>query len=137
MPEDDGVAAAPATRATAQPPASAMPHAAIQWFVYYRVAAEDLAPAQAAVRQFQQLLAAQWPGLACSLLRRPDTPDGRVTLMETYVPASFTATGAEAPGQRGIGSAFGGLPARLEQGPPALAAWLQGERHLETFVPCA
>lgn len=119
-----------------------MADAEVQWFVYYRVASPDLAPALAVVREFQRQLASESPALCCTVLRRPGEAEGRVTLMETYAPACESALGsfpagavAEEPGRAGI--ACEGLPARLLQGPPALAAWLQGERHLETFVPCA
>lgn len=119
-----------------------MAHAEIQWFIYYRVAQADLAPALAVVREFQRKMASGSPALRCAVLRRPGETDGRVTLMETYAPASESADGirpaeavAEDPGR--AAGPWDGLPGRLLKGPPRLAAWLQGERHLETFVPCA
>lgn len=101
-------------------------HGSPQWFIYYRVATGDLAAVQDCVRHFQQSLQKQWPGLACGLMRRPGDTDGLVTLMETYAP-THPASGA---------ASLDLLPSRLEQGPPALAAWVKGGRHAETFVPC-
>jgi Domain of unknown function (DUF4936) len=130
MPDHPQVAAAPRPAQPELRTAQALP----QWFVYYRVGPSDLAAVQAAVRQFQLDLAAEWPGLACGLLRRPGEAGGWVTLMETYrlagpaLPSSGPALGVT-PAEA--------LAAQVGRGPAALAAWTQGERHVEAFVPCA
>lgn len=86
-------------------------------YVYYRVPAAELATAVAAARALQAALAADWPGLRCSLLRRPELRDGAVTVMETYAGVSTPAF--EAALQRAAAAA------------PALPA----ARQVERFVP--
>ena len=77
-------------------------------YVYYRVPAERVADAVAALRPLL--------GTA-ELLRRPEVKDGRVTLMEVHA-------GALAPEH----------DARLRA---ALAGLIDGERHVEAFEPLA
>lgn len=77
-------------------------------YVYYRVPADRVADAVAALR----------PLLGnAELLRRPELRDGRVTLMEVHV-------GGLAPE----------LDAALRQ---ALTGLIDGERHVEAFEPLA
>lgn len=91
-------------------------------YIYYRVAAGDLAQAVAAIRALQAGLSLTVPGLRAELLRRPGAPDEQVTLMETYA-APF-----------GIDEA---LQHRIEADFAALALPLQGPRHTEVFEPLA
>lgn len=77
-------------------------------YVYYRVPAERLADAVAALRP---LLA------GAELLRRPELRDGRITLMEVH--------------------ADGLSPALEAQLRAALAGLIDGERHVEAFDPLA
>ena len=87
-------------------------------YVYYKVDAAEHAACSARVRQFQAALVAQWPGLVCELLQRPEAAGGIETWMETYrhrlglSPALLTA----------IANA-------------AAAAGLPAPRHTETFIP--
>lgn len=53
-------------------------------YVYYRVAEAGLEPTVLAVRAMQSRLLRTNAGLQARLLRRPETQDGQVTLMETY-----------------------------------------------------
>ena len=53
-------------------------------YVYYKVAAAQHAACAVQVRQFQAILLAAWPGLACELLQRPEAAAGVETWMETY-----------------------------------------------------
>lgn len=99
-------------------------HDAAQVFVYYRVEPEDARRAIAAVRTMQSELCAAVPGLHCSLGQREEIAQTEcLTLMETY---SSDVDG----------------PAAWRHIVEALAAqrlrhWIVGERHLETFLPCA
>lgn len=52
--------------------------------VYYKVGASGHAALALRVRQIQTDLVAQWPGLACELLQRPEAVAGVQTWMETY-----------------------------------------------------
>lgn len=68
--------------------------AGLRVYVYYKVPADALGAVLAAARGLQARLAAQCPGLQCSLLRRPELRDGQVTVMETYagvLPSDFEA----------------------------------------------
>jgi hypothetical protein len=87
-------------------------------YVYYRVAAVHWHDAADAVVRWQQQLRHAQPGLSTRVLRRPETRDDAVTLMEVYagsciVDAAFEAT--------------------IARGAPALQPWLLGERHIERF----
>jgi len=98
-------------------------------FIYYRIAAADLAAACAALQPVQQALCAMHRGLQARLLRRPETSsDGMCTLMETYR-FDHDAPGVSDSVQAEIDAAAGA----------ALRPWLQGARHVEVFVeiPCA
>jgi hypothetical protein len=90
-------------------------------YVYYRVAPAHWRAAADAVSAWQQELRSAHPGLIARVLRRPDARDDAVTLMETY---------AFEPGTGAIDDA---LQMAIERGPPALRAWLIGERHAEPF----
>ena len=85
-------------------------------FVYWRIAAQDLAPALAAVRAAQAQLVADWPGLQVRLWQRSD-PGVPATVMETYA----------APG--GISPA---AQARIDA---VLGACVPCPRHVEAFQP--
>ena len=92
-------------------------------FVYYRVAAASAYGARTAVEALQAALCAAHPGLEARLLRRRDDgPAGGVeTWMETYAWPG-TPQGVDAALQRAI-----------EDGAAALAAWVDGVRHVEAF----
>lgn len=98
-----------------------------RWFIYYRIHPDDRAAVMAAVCQFQAELRQRWPGLTTELLCRTPDASGLHTLMEIY---AFT----DAPPPAGPGLAW---PACIEQAAGVLNPWLQGERHVETFLPCA
>ena len=93
-------------------------------FVYYRVGAALAPAARVAVEALQVALRDAHPGLEARLLRRPgdERADGFQTWMETYArPASP-----------------GGIDAALRQviedrAAAALAAFVDGARHVETF----
>ncbi len=94
-------------------------------FVWYRVRGEHVAAAASAVRAMQNALIAAWPGLEARLLVRSDDGATR-TWMETYAL------------RRGTDSALGvesALAAAVAAGAPALAALIDGERHVEAFQP--
>ena len=92
-----------------------------QLYVYYRVAEDRLAPVLEAARAMQQRLVAAHPGLQASLLRRPGSQDGQVTLMETY----SSPWGVGAALERDIETAA----------ESALAGRIAGARHVEAFEP--
>lgn len=83
-----------------------------RFYVYYRVPAQQLAEAVAAVRALHA-------GLRCpvELLRRPELSKGCVTLMDVYQLDDAAAHDFEA---RAAG---------------VLAPWLDGPRHVEVFEP--
>jgi len=93
-------------------------------FIYYRIASSQARAARGVVTAFQARLCARHPGLSARLLRRPEEHLGQQTWMEIY---AHTAT-------RGIDDA---LAADIEREASALAALLQGTRHVEVFVACA
>ncbi len=86
-------------------------------FVYYRVAAADLIAVRQAVLTMQASLCATHDGLRAELLRRPQSNEGQVTLMETYA-----------------GNHDAGIAEAIEAAASALTSWLQGSRHVEVFV---
>jgi Domain of unknown function (DUF4936) len=89
----------------------------LSWFVYWRVHEADAEAAEAAVLRWQTTLKARVPTLEATLWRKPESASpGLITLMEIYstVPAA--------------------LESELVAGAP-LAAWQQGARHVERFVP--
>jgi Domain of unknown function (DUF4936) len=53
-------------------------------YVYYRVAETGLEATSVEVHAMQAALTLAHPGLRAGLLRRPESRDGMVTLMETY-----------------------------------------------------
>jgi len=91
-----------------------------QLYVYYRVAEDRLAPMLEAARAMQQRLVAAHPGLQATLLRRPGSQDGQVTLMETY------------SSPWGVSVALG---QDIEAAAAALPGWTAGARHVEAFEP--
>ena len=91
-------------------------------FVYYRVRADAVEAARLTVRRLHDALRSRHQGLEAGLWRRPETVDGRVTLMETYARA-------------------GGIDAALRlaierEAAQALAGLVDGERHVEVFERC-
>ncbi len=101
-----------------------MPAGRRQLFTYWHLATADLSAAQQAVRQAQQQLARQHPGLRVSLFQRRDLVAGESTLMETY--AIDVDIAAE-----GVGDA---LQQQIEAVvAPAAQRWLKGARHIEVF----
>lgn len=95
-----------------------------QWFIYYRIHLDDLPAAVGAARAMQLELQRTLPGLEAGLLRRPLAADGLVTLMETYTFHDHAAPPPDALD-------------RIEQAARQLAPWLNGQRHVEEFIPCA
>jgi hypothetical protein len=95
-----------------------------QLFVYWRVAVADLKLARQGVRELQQQLCNQHPGLQAWLLLRDDTEQAaEATLMEIY-------------------ALPGGLDVAVQQQieavcEPATACWRRGARHVEAFVDTA
>jgi Domain of unknown function (DUF4936) len=88
----------------------------LRHYVYYRVGADDVDAAVAAVLAMQRGLVATRPGLAAECLRRLGADDAQVTLMEVY---------AFAPGHDH--AAIESLAAA------ASARWRRGGRHVEVF----
>lgn len=99
-----------------------------RWFIYYRIHPDDRAAVMAAVRQFQAELRQRCPELTTDLLCRMPDASGLLTFMEIYA-----FTNALPP----AGRPELALPACIEQAAAVLSPWLQGERHVETFLPCA
>lgn len=93
-------------------------------YVYYRVEGAAWQDALAAVRQYQQRLRAEHPGLMAGVLRRAEEHESNaVTLMEVY---RF-----DGEASLGIGDALQG---HIEDAARALAPWLiSGTRHIERF----
>lgn len=110
--------------------AASAPDVAPEWFIYYQIAPPDLPRVQAAVVAFQQQLRQDWPGLQARLLQRPTAHEGRLTLMEIY------RFGPSARPSQPANIASRLTPA-IEQAARGIAPWLQGERHVEVFQPCA
>ena len=95
----------------------------LELFIYWHCRQADREPALQAARAYQAELAAGTPGLATGLfVREEDAAAGtdRVTVMETY---SAAPTGIDAASRRHI----------TDEGNRRLAAWLQGQRHVEVF----
>lgn len=92
-------------------------------FIYWHVQADRLQSAVQAMTQFQSALRAQHPDLQARLFRRADEDGGPAILMETYaLPGGIDTT----------------LHTRIVvEGAQAAAAWCQGPRHVEVFVPAA
>ncbi len=88
-------------------------------YVYYRVAAPQMAEAEARIRALQSQLMAQWPGLRARLLQRDEAKAvAEATWMETYEHAEGVSDACE----RGLAERVAALP----QG-------LIGPRHVEVF----
>jgi hypothetical protein len=87
-------------------------------YVYYRVDAAVLEATLATARRLQAQLLAAHPGVQAELLRRPDVPDGQITVMEAYA--------EQAPGA---------MPPDLAQRLEGLATTLPRPRHAEWFEP--
>jgi hypothetical protein len=99
------------------------------WFIYYQVHHNTLAGALAAARSLQRGLQARYPVLQATLMRRPGSRAGQVTLMEIY---RFSTDASAAPGQ--VPLQISVIESAAAQ---ALAGWLAGPRHVEVFEPCA
>lgn len=96
-------------------------------FIYYRVDAAHAAEATTRVLTWQREIGSAQPALRdARLLKRPGAQDGWHTWMETYV-LLLAPTGDDTVQLHG----------RLSRGPEGLRGWIDGERHLEVFVPCA
>jgi hypothetical protein len=97
-------------------------------YVYYRVDAAQADAAIAAARRAQVLLRERHVGLRADLMRRPETTDGHVTLMEAYArDAAVSPDGIDAALLRDIEAEVA----------PATASWMVGARHVEVFDACA
>ncbi|HUG23325.1 DUF4936 family protein [Piscinibacter sp.] len=94
-------------------------------FIYYRIKAVGASSALRTVGECQARLRSRHRGLTARLLRRPDEHNGTQTWMEIY---SFDAH----PG--GITPE---IEAEIEHEAQALAAFIDGSRHTEVFIPCA
>lgn len=77
---------------------------AVRLYIYYKVPEAALVAITDAVHRVQAALRAAHPGLQAELLRRPELPDGQVTLMETYAGALSPAV------QAAIAEATSALP---------------------------
>ena len=98
-------------------------HSGAEAFVYYRVPAQHLQRARAAVCSMHEALRVEDPALAARLLRRGDTAaSAEETWMETY----------SRPG--GIGAE---LLAHIEALADGWADCRSGRRHVEVFEACA
>ncbi len=104
-------------------------HISQQWFIYYRIRADDQAPVTQAVRAFQAQLCERWPGLRAQVLRRADLQNEMLTLMETYDLSPD-------PAPEGLDACMSRLRGEIDQAAAALTPWLQSARHIEEFVPC-
>lgn len=92
-------------------------------YIYYRVRPADAPQLIAAVRDLQAQWRSELPGLDCTLSQRVDDGQPHLTLMETYVHPQ----GLSPAWQRAIEA---GVERRLSR-------WIDGERHVERFEPCA
>lgn len=99
-------------------PAQDVPGSGRALFVYWRIAAQDLAVVLAAVRTAQAQLKADWPDLQVRLWQRSDA-GVPATVMETYA----------APG--GIDAA---AQARIDA---VVGPFVPVPRHVEAFEPTA
>ena len=90
-------------------------------YVYFRVSQTHWRDAADAVSAWQRALHVAHSGLITRVLRRPDTHDDAVTLMEIYAC------------EQGAGAIDDALLADIERGAPAVRRWLIGERHCERF----
>ncbi len=96
-------------------------------FIYYRSPEIHASALQARAQEFQARLCLDHPGLRARLLRRPEVKDGRITWMETYAIVPMTPVALDDT-----------LQAQIERhARAALAGLIEGDRHLEVFVPCA
>ncbi|MDZ7814312.1 MAG: DUF4936 family protein [Ideonella sp.] len=100
-----------------------------QWFIYYRIRADDQAPVIQTVRAFQAVLCERWPGLRAQVMRRADREDELLTLMETYDLSPDMA-------RQGPNASLDSLRGEIMQAATGLVPWLQSARHTEEFVPC-
>ncbi len=96
-------------------------------FVWYRVAVDRAMQARAEVDAMQRRLEAQCPGLRARLLTRDDG-SGPQTWMETYAVGEESLAASVSP--IGIDDA---MRARIESAAAPLRAWIDGDRHVETF----
>ncbi len=96
-------------------------------FIYYRIPVARADEALAAVHAFQARLRARYPGLVARLLRRSESQDSPQTWMEIYAfDPLMSAAGVNAVCQSDI-----------ESEARCLSELIAGERHTESFVPCA
>jgi hypothetical protein len=99
-----------------------------QLFIYYRVDTAQSRGAIDAVHAMQRALCESCTGLQAGLLRRPDTEQSIVTLMETYaIDAAISPLGIDAALQAAI-------EARARS---VLSDLITGTRHVEVFDACA
>lgn len=96
-------------------------------FIYYRSREEHASAVQARVLEFQARLRRDHPALLARLLRRPEVKSGLITWMETYSVDPMTT------GPR-LDEA---LLRQIEVHAQCLSDVVEGERHIEVFVPCA
>ena len=91
-------------------------------FFWYRVRAESVDAARAAVAAMQATLCADVDGLVARLLVRSDDGEAMQTWMETYARPSHRA-GVDAD-----------IAARIESSARSLAGFIEGDRHGEAFA---
>lgn len=95
-------------------------------FIYYRIPKAAAAAALEAALALQQRLCRHHPGLTARLLRRPDDAKDLQTWMETYAFRAGDRCGVTPE-----------LEAEIAREACSLAAFIEGPRRTEAFVPCA
>lgn len=98
----------------------------VERYVYYRVADEAAASLREAAMAMQASLRERHPHLQARLLVRRDTATGIQTWMETYAAPAL---------DDGVGNAM--LREIESLAAVRLAGAIRGERHIESFEPCA
>lgn len=98
-----------------------------EMFIYYRIPVARADEALAAVHALQARLRARHPGLVARLLRRAESEDSLQTWMEIYAfDPLLNPDGIDPACQSDI-----------EFEARCLSALIAGERHTESFHPCA
>ena len=92
-------------------------------YIYYRVRAADAPQLITAVRDLQANWRSELPGLDCTLSQRVDDSESHLTLMETYAHPQGLSPEWQRTIEAGVERRLGG--------------WIDGERHVERFEPCA
>jgi Domain of unknown function (DUF4936) len=96
-----------------------------QLFIYWHLATEHQEPAVRAVREWQQGLRRETPGLVAQLFTRANPQSERSTVMETYA-LSVAKEGVPAAMERRL----------VDEGDALTTRWRDGPRHVEVFIAC-